>query len=148
MLRNEVYGLEDGWMFYDRDGARMHVLFLSRLSWNGRSSRLCVPKEGEGDSTHIKRIGRGLENRQYRSTAGFRRNQMKRERVPLGRCQIFVIQVNASTGFWCNVTDAWQKKEWNGAIAHRAVACIDHQGYFPHSNSNARPTPFSRGQGF
>ena len=37
-------------MFHRRDGARMHVLYLGCLSWNDRSSLVCVLKEGDGAS--------------------------------------------------------------------------------------------------
>ena len=35
-------------MFHGRDGARIHVLCLGCLRWNGYSSRVYVSKEGDG----------------------------------------------------------------------------------------------------
>ena len=35
-------------MFYCRDGARMHVLCLSCLSWNSHSFCLSISREGDG----------------------------------------------------------------------------------------------------
>ena len=65
----------------------------------------------------------------------------------LSWCQVPVIQVkdNAdSRSEGETLSDRVQKRELNGAIAHKATICID-QSYCLNSISNARPTQCARG---